>query len=72
MVNSTVVLLAAWLLLVLASPTYAYVDPGSGAMLAQLLLGGAAGAVVLVRVYWNRLRALIGLRQRERNTDQKA
>jgi hypothetical protein len=72
MVNSTVVLLAAWLLLALASPAYAYVDPGSGAMLTQLLLGGAAGAVVLVRVYWNRLRALIGLRQRERNTDQKA
>ncbi|MBS0261129.1 MAG: hypothetical protein JSS02_04170 [Planctomycetes bacterium] len=30
----------------------AYFDPGSGSLLAQLLFGGAAGLIVLVRVFW--------------------
>jgi hypothetical protein len=72
MVNSLIVVLAAWLLFVMAAPAYAYVDPGSGAMLTQLLLGGAAGVIVLLRVYWNRLLALIGLRNQDRGTVEKA
>ena len=35
---------------------YAYLDPGSGSMLLQLLLGGTAGVVVIVKLYWERLR----------------
>ena len=34
------------------APAYAYLDPGSGSMMVQLLLGGVAGGVVLVRLYW--------------------
>jgi len=52
---------AAWLVLVTATPAYAYLDPGSGGMIVQLLLGGLAGAGVLVRLFWNRLRNLVGL-----------
>jgi hypothetical protein len=55
------ILAAAWLLLVTATPAYAYLDPGSGGMIVQLLLGGLAGAGVLVRLFWNRVRKLVGL-----------
>jgi len=44
---------------------HAYVDPGSGSMLLQLLLGGVAGAAVLVKYYWQRIRALFGFPERE-------
>jgi hypothetical protein len=37
-------------------PAYAYVDPGTGGMLTQLLTGGVAGLLVLLRLYWSRLR----------------
>lgn len=37
----------------------AYVDPGSGSMLVQLLLGGLMAAVVMVRTWWHRLRGLV-------------
>jgi hypothetical protein len=40
-----------------ATPAYAYIDPGTGGMLLQLLLGGVAGAAVIVRLYWQRLKA---------------
>jgi len=44
-----------------ATPAYAYVDPGSGGMLVQLLLGGVAGVAVIVRLYWRRFLKAIGL-----------
>jgi len=31
---------------------YAYLDPGSGSMLLQLLLGGVAGLAVVFKLYW--------------------
>ena len=37
----------------------AYIDPGSGSMLLQMLLGGVAGVAVAVRMYWHRLRGLL-------------
>jgi len=42
--------------LLMAAPAYAYIDPGSGSMLVQLLTGGAAGALILLRLYWRRLK----------------
>jgi hypothetical protein len=41
---------------------FAYVDPGSGSMLLQLLLGGVAGVAVVARMYWQRIRAFFGSR----------
>ena len=60
-----VLVFAVWLVFVCATPAYAYVDPGSGGMLVQLLLGGVAGAAVIVRLYWQRLLKTIGQRKAE-------
>ncbi|MDE0779560.1 MAG: hypothetical protein OSB67_02295 [Alphaproteobacteria bacterium] len=38
------------------TPAYAYIDPGTGGMLLQLLLGGAAGALVIGKLYWLRIK----------------
>jgi hypothetical protein len=42
----------------------AYIDPGSGSMLLQMLLGGVAGVAVAVRMYWHRLRGFFGSRSK--------
>ena len=34
----------------------AYLDPGTGSMVLQLLLGGVAGAVVVVKLYWGKVK----------------
>ena len=46
------------LVLVLAAETRvdAYLDPGSGSMLVQLLLGGVAGAAVIMKLGWERFK----------------
>ncbi|HNP61305.1 MAG TPA: hypothetical protein PKM72_10715 [Nitrospirales bacterium] len=36
----------------------AYLDPGTGSMVLQLLLGGIAGAVVILKLYWRRFVGL--------------
>jgi hypothetical protein len=35
---------------------FAYVDPGAGSMILQLVLGGAAGLIIAVKAWWRRLR----------------
>ena len=52
-------------LLVFSLPVYAYLDPGSGSMLLQLILGGIAGLAVVVKLYWRRFLSWIGIRKRE-------
>jgi hypothetical protein len=44
------------------APAHAYLDPGNGSMLLQLLVGGLAGLLVMGKVLWH--RALVWLRLR--------
>jgi hypothetical protein len=36
-------------------PAFAYIDPGSGSVMLQLLFGGAAGVMMLVKLSWKHL-----------------
>ncbi len=56
-------ILAAVILLgsfAVTAPAYAYLDPGTGSMLLQLLLGGVAGALVIGKLYWARIQSFFG------------
>ena len=54
-------LLIGLLLLVAAAPSaHAYVDPGTGSLLLQVLLGGLAGVLVAVKLLWHRIGAFFG------------
>ena len=55
MVRSAVVVFV--LVLILERPAGAYLDPGTGSMLLQALLGGVAAAGVIARLYWHRMTA---------------
>ena len=54
------------------SSAYAYLDPGSGSMLLQLLLGGVAGIIVILKLYWQRLLTFFGLRKEEAPNEDAA
>jgi hypothetical protein len=58
-----IVVIALWATFVCVSPAYAYVDPGAGSMVLQLLLGGVAGIAVLIRLSWQRLLERFNLRK---------
>ena len=38
-------------------PAYSYLDPGAGSMLAQLIMGGVAGVLVVIKLYWNKVKS---------------
>lgn len=39
--------------LVFTDQALAYLDPGSGSMMLQLLFGGIAGVAVIMKLYWS-------------------
>ena len=52
-------------ILFLSAPAHAYLDPGNGSMLLQLLLGGVAGLSVVLKLYWRRFLTAIGFAKQE-------
>jgi len=46
--------------MVTSGAVWGYLDPGSGGILLQVLLGGVAAVGVLLKLYWNRVRAIFG------------
>lgn len=55
----------AWCLLMSERAAYAYLDPGSGSMFLQLVLGGVAGVGLILKLYWRKLLSFLGLRARD-------
>jgi hypothetical protein len=51
------------LLVLLPRLIFGYLDPGSGSMLLQVLLGGAVGLIVIVKLYWNNILTLLHIRK---------
>ena len=61
--RSIIFALALTVALGFGSPAYAYLDPGTGSMILQILLGGVAGALVIGKLYWHRLKQILGIGQ---------
>ncbi len=53
--NSSVV--AAIILVAASGPAYAYIDPGTGSMILQGIIGGVAGGLFILRTYWAKVTA---------------
>ena len=58
----TGIFLAAAILLVTMQPAFAYLDPGTGSMLLQVLLGGVAAVVVGAKFYWHKICSFFGIK----------
>ncbi len=52
-----------------AAPALAYLDPGTGSMILQVLLGGAAGLALAGKLYWHRFLTAIGARPRDADAE---
>ena len=48
------------LLLAMPASAFAYLDPGTGSMLLQVILGGFAAIGVALKLYWHRIKAALG------------
>ena len=60
------------LLLLMFTDAVAYLDPGTGSMLLQVILGGIAAVGVAIKLYWHKLRAAFGMTRKEETEDESA
>lgn len=63
---------ATIVLLLMFDDAVAYLDPGTGSMLLQVILGGVAAVAVAIKLYWHKLRAALGLAKKEEPEDESA
>jgi hypothetical protein len=69
MFNATAVLSS-----VLSAPLmtgHAYLDPGSGSFLLQLLLAALLGGLFVLRSYWGRIKAFITKRESKEENEEE-
>ena len=60
-----VVVVFAFLLIGLTNRAEAYLDPGSGSMVFQLIVGGIAGLILAIKIFWRRILSLFGIKANE-------
>lgn len=53
-------------------PAFGYMDPGSGSLLLQIILGGLAGLAVAGKLFWHRLVSLFRPQRRESESDPES
>ena len=41
-----------------STPAWAYLDPGTGSVILQLLLGGVAGVLIVLKLYWQNFKSV--------------
>jgi hypothetical protein len=44
---------------------FAYLDPGSGSMILQAVVGGLAAGAVMAKLYWRRLLVFLRIRKKD-------
>jgi len=59
-----------FILLLFASPASAYLDPGTGSMIVQALIAAFAAVSVSIGIFWRRLIAFFGRRNKEDSDDK--
>ena len=53
------------------SQAYAYLDPGTGSMILQGIIGGLAAVAVVAKLYWHRLLKFFSLKKDSSPNDRK-
>jgi hypothetical protein len=60
------VLVLDMLVILSVTPAHAYIDPGSGSMLLQLLLGGVAGLLLALKIFWRSILSFFHIKSADK------
>ena len=52
----SIMILVALLQVIFTPPAHAYLDPGTGSYIFQLLIAGAVGLAFVIKVFWGRIK----------------
>lgn len=51
----------------LTGPVQAYLDPGTGSIVMQAILGGIVGVLTFLKMYWHRVKRVVTRRAPDRH-----
>ncbi len=68
-VNNTIYILAILIgtFILFPKSTYAYLDPGSGSYVVQILIASLAGIGFFLKTYWNQIRGIFSRKNKSSN-----
>ena len=64
--------LGIFLFSTLVTPAYAYLDPGSGSIILQAILGFIAATVATMSFYWNKVKLFLRKFFKKENKDKNS
>ena len=47
-------------LLAAPAPAFGYIDPGTGSMVLQVLIGTALGSLLAIKMFWRQIKLIVG------------
>ena len=47
-------------LLAAPAPAFGYIDPGTGSMVLQVLIGTALGSLLAIKMFWRQIKLVVG------------
>ena len=56
---TSMVTLTLFLLILVVRNSYAYIDPGTGSYLLQLMLAGLLGLAFTIKIYWHKIKTFL-------------
>ena len=59
-------------LMLFVTDAFAYLDPGTGSMLLQVILGGVAAVGVALKLYWHKIMSVLGMAKETDTEDESA
>ena len=64
------IILIAFIAIVSSKEAFAYLDPGSGSYMIQILIGLFLGGFFTLKLYWRRLRAFFSKDKQSEETEK--
>ena len=49
---------------------FAYIDPGTGSIIIQMIIGGLVGTGIAVKVFWYRIKSALSPSFKRNNSDE--
>lgn len=59
MASFSLILLLALSIMLVSSPAYAYIDPGTGSLVIQGAIAAVVGAGVIIKLFWHKIVAVL-------------
>lgn len=57
--------------LIFARPAHAYLDPGTGSLLIQILIGSVLGATYFIKLYWKKIKVYLSTHFAKKTSEKK-